>query len=544
MREVATTKIILNKEQKELFLKTIYETCDVITSTLGADGKTVVISERIDKDNVVTKDGYTVSKSIRYSDAIQNAANMFIQQLTKKQVDDCGDATTTTTLLFKSILKNAMKAIENGGKPSEVKRGVEATVNRICDRLKEISQPIDDEMSQLEFVATTSANNDAELGKLIATAYKKAGRSATFDIRSSETIETSVDVVGGMLVERGWLVSPAGNSNSFVLEGDDSSPVFVLVYDHDIKTMNDLMSDATGDTNRGILPQIAIKYGSGGLNGVKLVIYAPFFEAAVLGSINENNNKGASKILLLMPPSQYKRDISKDIAAVVGAKLISDEFGLTPLHASTEHLGKCNKIVVGQRETIIFGGGGDASVYFTRLKEEISTETNPEYKVVLERRLARATSGFGTIKVGGATDVEVRERIDRVDDAVRAAKCALDEGIVAGGGVTLLKISEEMNSLIVDETDGELAGELAVIDACCAPIEKMCESSDLDADDIINKVVVNPNASYGYNFREKSFCDLLKEGVIDSTKVMRCSLMNAASVACQIISSDYFVIQK
>lgn len=538
-KQKTTLKKSLNEQEKELFLNTISHVCDIITSTLGADGKTVIISERFGEPNVVTKDGYTVSKSIALPTYIENAANMFVQELTKKQVADCGDATTTTTLLFKTILEEAAKFLKQDAKPHHLIEGIKIATDTVLKRVTAAAQPIDEEMSQLDAVATTSANNDKELGKIIADAYRKAGRNALFDVVASNSLETSVNIVEGMLIERGWISKPSGEDDFYKFEVSESSPspIFVMCIDGDLKSIEQLLYDKSGDRNNGILPQLARKYGQ--LSNVKIVIFANDYEGQFTGTINNNNASGASQILHLSPPSQYRRDILKDICAVTGAQLISDELGLSPEMIQSEHLGQCEKIVSGKFQTVIFGGIGQKKEYFDRLQKEIDAEENIAYKEILQRRLGRATSSMGVIKVGGATEVEMSERRDRVEDAVRAVKCAIDGGVVAGGGVTLLKAAKGMvlPQNIINE------GVMCVAAACNAPIRKMAENADINADDIIERVSQSTNKNYGFNFYTKEYGDLKKAGVLDSAKVIKHSLSNAASMACQIIASKYILVE-
>lgn len=520
-------QFFFNQDARESVRKGINIVGDAASSTLGPMGKTVLIASGYGHMPIVTKDGVTVVKSSFIEDEVENVGVMMIRYAAEKTLEQCGDGTTTSALLAQSILNNAMDSIKETTNVQEVKSGIEKAVNCVVDNLKKIATPVRANAT-IKNVATISANNDAEIGGLIAAVYDKIGHRGLLTIEDSKTIETYIKVMDGSEMPRGYA------SDKFVTNPDKMEVVYenpsIFVFDYEIKTL------------REIEPLMKQIYESEASFSKPIILIARGFDGEVFNTMIVNKVKNGVKICLVCAPTSYQREALRDVACLTGAKLISDEGGLKPEHAMYADHGSCEKIIISKSSTLILKGATDKEELEFIKKEinlELGSTTNDQLKEILEKRLARLSGAIGVIYVGGATDVETKERKDRVDDAVRAVKSAIEEGVVVGGGVALIRCIKQLDDIIV-VGDEKLGVEL-IEKACMAPLQKMLKNaclSELIADDVLKKT-----GDDGYNVKTGESCDLFKAGIIDPVKVVRCALQNASSVASQVIGSDVLMVE-
>ncbi len=519
-------EVYFNQDAKEKLKKGFKIVGDAAGSTLGAGGKNVIISPGYGHMPISTKDGVTVVKSIFLRDEVENTGVMLIRGASEKTLEMCGDGTTTSVVLAQNILENGMEEIAKGCNVQEVKSGVEKAVKVVVDNLKRMSVPVTTN-EMIKSVATISANNDTEIGELIANAYDKIGLNGLLTIEDSKTIDSYVVVTDGAEMPRGYV------SDKFVTHPEKMQVIYenpmILVLDYEVKMLKELepIMNEIAQTAQGFSrPWIIVARG---------------FDGEVHNTMVVNKLKNGVKICLVCAPSAYQKEALQDIAALTGATLICDENGVKVEHATIEDMGTCDKIVVSKFSTMILGGDTDKDA-LDQIKKEITlqmSETgNAQLKDILEKRLARLTGSIGVLYVGGATDLETKERKDRVDDAVRAVKSAIEEGVVVGGGVALVRCMSKLQDIIVD--GDEAIGVNLVFKACFAPISKMLGNAGAS---MTLGDIENDNSNYGYNIKTKKFGDLFEEGIIDPVKVVRCALQNAASVASQVLTSDVLMVE-
>lgn len=520
-------QVFFNQDARASVQKGVNIVGDAASSTLGPMGKTVIISSGYGHMPIATKDGVTVVKSIFLEDEIENTGVMLIRYASEKTLEQCGDGTTTSALLCQSILNNGVDSIGKNCNVQEVKSGIDKAVACVVDNLKKIAVPVRDNAT-IKNVATISANNDTEIGGLIAEAYDKIGHNGLLTIDDSKTIDTYVKTMEGSEFARGYA------SDKFVNNAEKMEVVFenplIFVIDYEIKTLIEV---------EPVLKQIAESADS---FSRPFVIIARGFEGEVYNTMIVNKLKNGVKVCLVCAPTAYQREAMRDVACLTGAKLICDESGLKPEHTMFNDAGTCDKIVISKASTLIIGGKSDLDE-LEQIKKEIAIEregtSNELLKEILDKRLARLSGSIGVIYVGGVTDVETKERKDRVDDAVRAVKSAIEEGVVVGGGVALIRCIKQLHDIFV--IGDEKIGVELVEKACMAPLQKMLKNaclSELLADDVLKK-----EGNEGFNVKTGEVCDLFKAGIIDPVKVVRCSLQNASSVASQVIGSDVLMVE-
>lgn len=505
----------------------INKIADAVGSTMGAAGKTVIISNHITAPPFVTKDGVTVASSIQLEDPIENMGAQMIRKASEKTAKDAGDGTTQTAVLAQAIISEGLKQISAGANPQDVKRGIELGVYQVIDSLKKMSVAVDDN-EKIKNIATISANNDKFIGDLIAEAYSKISYDGLLLIEDSGTIDTYVDVVEGLEVDKGY-ISPHFANNKEKMQVNYDNPLF-LITDYTIKTTKELAPIFAQIHERNLMQ-----------NG--LIIFAQDFEGEAFSSMVINNVNGNVRCALIKAPAAYRKETLEDIATLTGATMISDESGIKMEGVLFKHLGSSKKVVVTQHKTTIINGGGkkeDVESLRDSLKAQLNDMSDNGLKEVWKKRIARVSGNIGIIKVGGATDIEVSEKRDRVDDACRASKSAIEEGVVVGGGVALLRCSNEIETSSFNIGD-ENIGIGIVKKICEAPLIKMLSNAGLDKS--ILAEVASKDGNYGFNVKTSEFEDLFKSGVIDPTKVIRCAIQNASSIACAVLTSDYFVVE-
>lgn len=522
-------QLFFNQEARKKLQEGVDLAANAVGSTLGARGKGVIIAPGYGHMPIVTKDGVTVAKSIFIDDEVVNVGVMMIRSASQKTVDDAGDGTTTSAVLAQSMITAGLDAIAMEGTNSQaVKAGMELAVNAIVEALKSISIEVKDNVT-LKSVATISANNDELIGSKIAEAYDKIGNNGILTIEKSHTVDTYVTVMEGSEMIRGFSNDKfVTNQAKMTVEYDNP---LIMVVDYEIRTIKELLP---------LMKEFDQRHS---FTSQPLIIIARGFEGEPHNTMLVNKLKNGAKICLIEAPNAYQKEALVDIATLTGATLISDEIGLKVEHATMDHLGKCNRIVVSRASTLIIEGAGEKSA-MDELKASIQktieeSEGNAPKKEIYERRLARLSGSIGVIYVGGATDLEQKERHDRVDDANRAVKSAIEEGIVPGGGIALLRAVQKNP---IEGTPAEQIGIDIVVNACFSPLKKMLSNAGENVEAVF-EVVSKESGNKGFNVKTGEYVNMIEANIIDPTKVVRCALQNAASVAGQIINSDVLMVE-
>lgn len=523
-------EIFFNDEAKQLLQAGMNEVANAVGSTMGACGKTVIISNHYNLQPIATKDGVTVASCIILKDPIKNIGAKLIQNGCMATYKIAGDGTTQTAVLAQSLINNGLMAVKEGKNPQQIKAGMDKAVESVVATLKSIAQPVNDNAT-IKNIATISANNDDKIGALIASAYEKIGHDGLMLIESNDNIETVIEVIDGVEVPRGF-ISPEFVNDKAKQRVVYENPLF-LIADYQIARMEQL------------LPLLKMLSDAKVLDNHPLVIIASDFDGEAFSSMLQNHKQGNIKTCLIKPPSTYRREYLDDMAIITGAIVISDENGLKVENAKPEHLGKCEKVVITENSTTFLGGSGSKEKldeHKDAIRVQRDDMKDPELKKIWDIRLARISGSICLIKVGGSTDVEIEEKKARVDDACRAVKSSIEEGVVLGGGVALLKCIQALTKLSLPGDEGW--GISLVVSACKAPIFKMLENACLSTDifvDLFAKMETDNNI--GYNIKTQTFENLFETGVIDPAKVIRCAIQNAASVATYAITTDCLVVE-
>ena len=494
---------------------------NAVKVTLGPKGRNVVI-ERSFGGPAVTKDGVTVAKEIELKDKLQNMGAQMVKEVASKTADNAGDGTTTATVLAQAIVKEGMKYVTAGHNPMDLKRGIDRATHAAVEALGKISKPCetDEEIAQ---VGTISANSDAAIGKMIADAMSKVGKEGVITVENGKSLQDELDVVEGMQFDRGYL-SPyfINNQDKQTVELDNP---FVLLFDKKITNIRDMIP---------VLEQVAKA-------GKPLLIIAEDVEGEALATLVVNNMRGTVKTCAIKAPGfgDRRKAMLEDIAILTGGKVVAEELGLTLEKVTAEDLGMAGRVEISKENTIIIDGAGDAEKIKARVSairvqaEEATSEYDREK---LQERVAKLAGGVAVIKVGGATEVEVKEKKDRIDDALHATKAAVEDGIVPGGGVALVRARQAIEGLKGDNADQQ-AGISIVLRAMEEPLRCIVSNAGESADVVLN-AVKNGSGNYGYNAATEQYVDMLTDGVIDPTKVAKTALVNAASVAGLLLTTD------
>lgn len=523
-------QIISNADEsaKKSFITGIDKTANMVGSTMGAAGKTVVISNHFLSPPYITKDGVTVVRAVMLDNHLENVGAQMLKSAAEKTADLAGDGTTQTVVLAQAMIKEALKQVASGANPQRLKEGIEHGVNLVVSSLKDSAVTVGDSNSKIKNVATISANNDVVIGGLIADAYEKIGNDGLLMIEDSGTIDTVIEVVEGVEIQKGY-ISPHFANNKDKMQAVYDNPLF-LVTDYHIKSMSELAPIFQQINDAKLMQQ-------------GIVIFAQDYEGEVFSSMVQNVVKGNVRCTLCKAPSAYRKETLEDIAILTGGVMISDEAGIKMEGIKLKHLGRAKKVVVSQDSTLIVGGdGAESSVKLHKKSVKVQMEEMKDeaLKDVWRKRLARISGNIGVIKVGAATDVELNEKKDRVDDACRAVKSAIEEGIIVGGGIALLRIKKRL--LSTDHTGDFRTGVEIVAKACDAPLIKMLENAGLEKSTIFGEID-KQDGNNGYNIKSMKQEDLFEAGVVDPVKVIRCAIQNASSVTGAILTSDYFLIE-
>ena len=520
-------EIHFNTESRENLRKGVDILANAVKVTLGPKGRNVILDKKFGAPTV-TKDGVSVAKEIELKEAVENMGAQLVKEVASKTADDAGDGTTTATVLAQAIFNTGIKNVAAGANPMDLKRGIDKAVVEVVSNLKSQSKDIKDS-SEISQVATVSANNDHEIGKMIANAMDKVGKDGVITVEEAKGTETEVKTVEGMQFDRGYL-SPYFVTNSDKMEAELENP-YILIYDKKISAMKEL------------LPVLELVSQS----GKPLLIIAEDIEGEALATIVVNKIRGALKVAAVKAPGfgDRRKAMLEDIAILTGGTVISEERGYKLESATIDYLGTAEKVNIDKDNTTVVSGAGkkaDIDGRVNQIKKQIENTTSEYDKEKLQERLAKLSGGVAILYVGAATEVEMKEKKDRVDDALHATRAAVQEGIVAGGGTAFLRAIESLDKLDLGNED-QNTGVLIVKTALEAPIRTIVENSGGEGSVVIQKIREG-KGDYGYNAAKDSFESMFKAGIIDPTKVSRLALENAASIAGLLITTECVVVDE
>lgn len=495
---------------------------NAVKVTLGPKGRNVVIGKKFGAPQV-TKDGVTVAKEIELENAFANMGAQMVKEVASKTNDQAGDGTTTATVLAQAIINEGIKNVTAGANPMDLKRGIDKAVAAVVENLRSQSQEVDEDLAKIEQVGSISANNDPFIGKLIADAMAKVKKDGVITVEEAKGTETEVKVVEGMQFDRGY-ISPYFMTNGEKMEAVLESP-FILVTDKKISTMKDLMP---------VLEPIARE-------GKSLLVIAEDIDGEALSTLIVNKLRGTLKIAAVKAPAfgDRRKEMLQDIAVLTGATVVSEERGYTLENATLAMLGKAEKVVVDKENTTIVNGAGskeDIEERVSLIRKQITVSTSDYDKEKLKERLGKLAGGVAVLYVGAATEVEMKEKKDRVEDALSATRAAVEEGIVPGGGVAYIRATSALAGLTGENAD-ETTGIRIVARAIEEPLRQIAANAGLEGSVIINKVREG-EGDFGYNARTEQYVHMFEAGVIDPTKVARVALENAASVAGMFLTTE------
>tara|TARA_B100000900_G_scaffold76978_1_gene61634 strand:- start:617 stop:2251 length:1635 start_codon:yes stop_codon:yes gene_type:complete len=520
-------EIHFNTESRENLRKGVDILANAVKVTLGPKGRNVILDKKFGAPTV-TKDGVSVAKEIELKEPVENMGAQLVKEVASKTADDAGDGTTTATVLAQAIFNTGIKNVAAGANPMDLKRGIDKAVQSVVENLKTQSKDIKDS-SEISQVATVSANNDHEIGKMIADAMDKVGKDGVITVEEAKGTETEVKTVEGMQFDRGYL-SPYFVTNSDKMEAELENP-YILIYDKKISAMKELLPvlEAVSQT------------------GKPLLIIAEDIEGEALATIVVNKIRGALKVAAVKAPGfgDRRKAMLEDIAILTGGTVISEERGYKLESATIDYLGTAEKVNIDKDNTTVVSGAGkkdDIVARVNQLKKQIETTTSEYDKEKLQERLAKLSGGVAILYVGAATEVEMKEKKDRVDDALHATRAAVQEGIVAGGGTAFLRAIPALDKLQL-ENDDQNTGVLIVKTALESPIRTIVENSGGEGSVVIQNIKEG-KGDYGYNAAVDKFESMFKAGIIDPTKVSRLALENAASIAGLLITTECVVVDE
>jgi chaperonin GroEL len=525
---MSAKELRFSEAARSAILNGVNTLADAVKVTLGPKGRNVVIEKSFGAPNV-TKDGVTVAKEIELSDKFENMGAQMVREVASKTNDDAGDGTTTATVLAQAIYREGAKIVAAGLNPMEIKRGIDKSVLAVVEELKKISKPIKDQ-KEVAQVGAISANNDPEIGKLIAEAMEKVGKEGVITVEEAKTAETTLDVVEGMQFDRGYL-SPYFVTNPEKMEASLDSP-YILIYDKKISAMKDLLP---------VLEKVVQR-------SKPLVIIAEEVEGEALATLVVNKLRGTIQVAAVKAPGfgDRRKEMLQDIAILTGGRVISEELGHKLDTARLEDLGTAKKITIDKDNTTIVDGAGkkaDVDGRVKTIRAQVEETTSDYDREKLQERLAKLVGGVAVINVGAATEVEMKEKKARVEDALNATRAAVEEGIVPGGGTALLRGAKALEN-VKGASAGEQAGVNIVRRALEEPLRQIAGNAGYEGSIVVDKVVNNPSASWGFNALTEKYEDLIAAGVIDPAKVSRCALQNAASVASLMLTTETLIAEK
>ena len=520
--------IKFNIEARDLLKQGVDQLANAVKVTLVPKGRNVVIEKKFGAPQI-TKDGVTVAKEIELEDHFENTGAQLVKSVASKTGDDAGDGTTTATILAQAIVTEGLKNVTAGANPMDLKRGIDKAVNAVVDYIKQNAEKVDDNYDKIEQVATVSANNDPEIGKLLAEAFRKVSKDGVITIEESKSRDTHIGVVEGMQFDRGYL------SGYFMTDADKMECVMdhprILIYDKKISNLKDLMP---------VLQPAAE-------NGMPLLIIAEDVDSEALTTLVVNRLRAGLKVCAVKAPGfgDRRKAMLEDIAVLTGGMVISEEKGLKLEQATLDMLGTCDKVVVSKDNTTIVNGAGQKEAIADRvaqIKNEIQNTTSSYDKEKLQERLAKLAGGVAVLYVGANSEVEMKEKKDRVDDALCATRAAIEEGVVAGGGTTYIRSLETLQNVKGDNAD-EKTGINIVERAIEEPLRQIVINAGGEGAVVVQKVREG-KGDFGYNARLDKYEDLREAGVIDPAKVARVALENAASIAGMFLTTECLIVDK
>ena len=521
-------EIKFNIEARDLLKKGVDKLADAVKVTLGPKGRNVVIEKKFGAPQI-TKDGVTVAKEIEFSNAYENIGAQMVKEVASKTGDDAGDGTTTATVLAQSLISVGLKNVAAGANPMDLKRGIDKAVLKVVESIKDQAQNVGDDFKKIEQVARIAANNDSAIGALIAEAMEKVNKEGVITVEAAKGTETYVDVVEGMQFDRGY-ISPYFITDGEKMAADMDHP-YILIDDKKISTMKDLLP---------ILEQSA-------QTGRPLMIIAEDVDGEALATLVVNRLRGSLKVCAVKAPGfgDRRKEMLEDLAVLTGGVVITEEKGMKLEDTTLEMLGKAEKITVDKEKTTVVAGAGDADAIKTRvnqIKKQIETTTSDYDREKLQERLAKLAGGVAVLYVGASSEVEMKEKKDRVDDALHATRAAVEEGIVPGGGVAYIRSIAVLEGL-VGENDDETTGIEIVKRAIQEPLRQIAFNSGKEGAVIVQKVSEG-KADFGYNARTDVYENLYEAGVIDPAKVTRIALENAASIAGMFLTTECVLVEE
>lgn len=521
-------EIKYNIESRDLLKRGVDQLANAVKVTLGPKGRNVVIEKKFGAPQI-TKDGVTVAKEIELEDRFENTGAQLVKSVASKTGDDAGDGTTTATILTQAIVTEGLKNVTAGANPMDLKRGIDKAVDAVVGFIKDNAEVVGDNYDKIEQVATVSANNDPEIGKLLADAMRKVSKDGVITIEESKSRDTSIGVVEGMQFDRGYL------SGYFVTDADKMECVmdnpYILIYDKKISNLKDFLP---------ILQPAAE-------SGRPMLVIAEDVDSEALTTLVVNRLRGGLKICAVKAPGfgDRRKAMLEDIAVLTGGVVVSEEKGLTLDKATLDMCGTCDKVTVNKDTTTIVNGAGDKQLIADRIaqiKNEISNTTSSYDKEKLQERLAKLSGGVAVLYVGANSEVEMKEKKDRVDDALCATRAAIEEGVVVGGGTTYIRAQEALKDLKGDNAD-EQTGINIVARAIEEPLRQIVTNAGGEGAVVVQKVREG-EGDFGYNARTDCYEDLRQKGVIDPAKVARVALENAASIAGMFLTTECLIVDK
>ena len=515
-------------EARDLLKKGVDELANAVKVTLGPKGRNVIIEKKFGAPQI-TKDGVTVAKEIELADPYENMGAQLVKEVASKTGDDAGDGTTTATVLAQSIIAVGLKNVTAGANPMDLKRGIDKAVTAVVADIKSQAHEVDDDFNKIEQVATVSANNDASIGKLIADAMKKVKKEGVITIEEAKGMETTIEIVEGMQFDRGY-ISPYFVTNTEKMEVEQERP-YILIYDKKISNLKE------------ILPILEATVQS----GRPLLIIAEDIDGEALGTLVVNRLRGSLKVAAVKAPGfgDRRKEMLEDIAILTGGVVISEEKGMKLDGATIDMLGTAEKITINKDNTIIVNGAGAKDAITTRvaqIKAQIETTTSDYDREKLQERLAKLAGGVAVLYVGAASEVEMKEKKDRVDDALSATRAAIAEGIVPGGGVAYIRAIDALEGL-KGENEDETTGVEIVKRAIEEPLRQIVANAGKEGAVVVQKVKEG-KADFGYNARTDEYQNMHAAGVIDPAKVARVALENAASIAGMLLTTECVIAEK
>ncbi len=525
---MAAKELQFDTEARAALKRGVDKLAQAVKVTLGPKGRNVVIDRKFGAPTV-TKDGVTVAKEVELEDPIENMGAQMVKEVATKTSDLAGDGTTTATVLAQAIFREGLKNVTAGANPMAIKRGIDRAVEKVVEELKSISTPTKGK-KEIAQVGTISANNDKEIGDLIADAMEKVGKDGVITVEEAKGLETTLETVEGMQFDRGYL------SPYFVTDPERMEAVLedslILIHDKKISSMKDLLP---------ILEKVAQQ-------GRPLLIIAEDVEGEALATLVVNKLRGTLRVCAVKAPGfgDRRKAMLQDIAILTGGQVVSEEVGFKLENATLSDLGKAKRVVVDKDNTTLVDGAGDGEAIKGRISEirvAVDKSTSDYDREKLQERLAKLAGGVAVINVGAATETEMKEKKARVEDALHATRAAVEEGIVPGGGVAFLRIQEKIRDLKVKDSDEQI-GVAIITRALEEPIRQISENAGVEGSIVVDKVRSNKTATFGYNAQSGEYEDLVEAGVIDPTKVTRTALQNAASIASLLLTTECVVVEK